>query len=552
MKIFKSLKFVGIAAAINKRLIPLIAACFILSTLVSALMTSKALDLFVGELLNHELDQGILPVKKTYENLKNLDVLNDKDYVSKSQAGIFKKIKDFKYKTTGYFFIFNSKKEVLSHPTLKLGEVLDYPFIAEMIKNKRGMISYTFKGEAKHASYEYFEPWDFYIAVTVNDSEVLSVKKKLMWISVAIMLFSILISLITITFLLKKRVIGPLQEASTLLEEISRGQFSTKIQNISDDEIGQLNLSAEKLMKTFEAMTASVLEITENVKNGNLLIHVETNRFDGEYGKIIGTLNALVEEFKRPIQLVHDSVGSVTRSSEEVSDIGNNLSLGIENQMKAFKEITISMNEIGDQAKLNAESATNAKKLSGDSQTSAEDGNKQMKRMVEAMNEINISSEKISKIIKVIDEIAFQTNLLALNAAVEAARAGKHGKGFAVVAEEVRNLAARSAKAAKETTEMIEDSSKKVTTGTTIAKDTAQALDEILLSTTKTRDLVGDIVSASHKQFKNVSGVVMALANVDKETQKSAELVQNSVHAGKELFSSAQELNEHVTKYRIE
>ncbi len=304
---------------------------------------------------------------------------------------------------------------------------------------------------------------------------------------------------------------------------------------------------------TLDAVVRPIEEagsVMEKLSQGDLTHKMEGN-YKGDYSKLKNAINSTIASMTETLAEVTAVVSQVDSGAGEVASTSQSLSQGATESAASLEEITSSMNEIGSQAKKNAENSAQAKALSEDAKTSSELGNEKMKKMVEAMNGINQSSEKISKIIKVIDEIAFQTNLLALNAAVEAARAGKHGKGFAVVAEEVRNLAARSAQAAKETTEMIDDSSKKVSGGTAITQDTAKALEEIIASTTKVTDLVSEISAASNEQANGVSQIVIALGQIDQVTQRNTASAEESAAASEELSGQANQLKSLVGRFKL-
>jgi methyl-accepting chemotaxis protein len=243
-------------------------------------------------------------------------------------------------------------------------------------------------------------------------------------------------------------------------------------------------------------------------------------------------------------------VDEVSRGAMQVSDASSALSQGATEQAASLEEITSSMGEIASQVKTNADNAHQASILTNEAKEYSERGNRQMENLIKAMNEINTASENISKIIRVIDEIAFQTNLLALNAAVEAARAGRHGKGFAVVAEEVRNLAARSATAAKETAELIDNTRKAVDNGIIIVSRTSEALEEIRNGAIKSADIVGEIATSSNEQAQAIAQINEGLSQIDKVTQTNTASAEESASASEELSGQAGLLKEIVQRFK--
>lgn len=290
--------------------------------------------------------------------------------------------------------------------------------------------------------------------------------------------------------------------------------------------------------------------IAEKVTDGDLDIEIDIDTKD-EIGILAATFSKMTDNLNDVMTKISTAAEQVATGSKQVSDSSISLSQGATEQASSVEELSASLEEISSQTKINAENAKEANNIAEIAKHNAKDGNTQMKEMLKSMGEINEASINISKIIKVIDEIAFQTNILALNAAVEAARAGQHGKGFAVVAEEVRNLAARSASAAKETTSMIEGSVNKVQEGTKIANETADALNEIVENIAKVANYVDSIASASKEQSLGIEQINQGVIQVSTVVQENSATSEESAAASEELATQAELLSEQVLKFKL-
>ena len=346
-------------------------------------------------------------------------------------------------------------------------------------------------------------------------------------------------------------VINPLNVAANYVDNIAKGNIPVKI---TDTYNGDFNILKNNLNTCIDAVNFIIEDastMSNAIVDGDLAITVNADRHQGDYRKIIDAFESALVGLNDTFYQINDAIQEVASSATQLSASSQNMAANSEEQSSAVEEITSALEETDSQVKANTENANSANQLVMITSDAANQGQAKMQAMSVAMSSINDSAQSIAKIIKVIDEIAFQTNLLALNAAVEAARAGQHGRGFAVVAQEVRNLAGRSAKAARETADLIEDSTKRVSDGVNIAAETGDALDKIVTNVTKVKNLVSEISTASVEQSRGVSQINIAMGQVASAAREGSLQSEEQALSSTGLTAVASRTQQELSRFKL-
>ncbi|WP_394804871.1 methyl-accepting chemotaxis protein [Dickeya solani] len=309
-------------------------------------------------------------------------------------------------------------------------------------------------------------------------------------------------------------------------------------------------LISRYITRQITAPVSHNLALAERIANGDLTANIETDRHD-ELGQLTSAMAGMNERLRQMIGNIRDSVGSVAASAAQIAHGNHELSSRTEQQSAAVVQTAASMEQLTSTVKNNADNARHASQIAAEASRDAHTGGGVVQNVVNTMNDIAVSSKKISDITDVINSIAFQTNILALNAAVEAARAGEQGRGFAVVAGEVRNLAQRSALAAREIASLIAESVTRINTGSVLAAEAGDAMQKILLSVSRVNDIIGEIASASDEQRRGIEQIASAVGELDSTTQQNASLVTASASSASSLEEQSIQLETLVSHFRL-
>lgn len=340
-------------------------------------------------------------------------------------------------------------------------------------------------------------------------------------------------------------------EIEQLVQGVKEGDLSNRISMSGKHGFTKtLSSGINDLTDTIETAFSDINRVMEAMAAGDMTSAI-TNEYQGVYAECKNNINDTTAKLSEFVQQIRDAAIFIDSSAQEMASGNNNLSHRVEQQAASLEETAASMEELASTVKHNAENTQQANQVVESARQLAEKGGDVVKSAIAAMQEINESSNRIAEIISVIDEIAFQTNLLALNASVEAARAGEQGRGFSVVATEVRNLAQRSADAAKQSNELIQNSVQKVRAGTAFVNETGAALNEIVESVAKVGDLVAHIAGASAEQTSGIDQVNLAVAQMDDITQQNAALAEEAAASAMAMSEQSGNMTKLINFFKV-
>ncbi|MDR3234652.1 MAG: methyl-accepting chemotaxis protein [Planctomycetaceae bacterium] len=383
--------------------------------------------------------------------------------------------------------------------------------------------------------------------ITGASASMASLISSMMYLILGVGIGAVIFGIIA-GIVLTKNITPGLSLAVNSMNSISHdGDLTAEIPSVylrRRDEIGNVSNALVAIIAEFR----NVENLAKELAGGNW---GQTIKVRGDADAMNINLNAMLDQVNAALGNTAEAVEQVATGASQVASASESLSQGATESAASIEEITASMSEIGGQTNQNAQNANEANRLAKEANDAAGSGQNMMKKMIESMTVITKNSQDVQKVIKVIDDISFQTNLLALNAAVEAARAGAHGKGFAVVAEEVRNLASRSAKAAAETTQMIENNSRQINEGAEIATETAEMLNGIVEQSQKVAVLVGEIAKASSEQAQGITQVSQGLHQIDSVTQQNTAAAEETASVSNEMSGQASQLQKLVGQFRL-
>ena len=341
-----------------------------------------------------------------------------------------------------------------------------------------------------------------------------------------------------------RSIVSPIGKLVEVSKEIAIGNTKVDFPPSAKDEVGELTERLQDMLNHLVYLESILTKISDGDLSDDVKALSDMDKMGHAVANMLARFNELFSD-------INDSASNVSQGNRQIANGATAVAQGAAEQAEALNGLSASIISIKERTTQNAAVANEAADMSGAIRQNAEKGNAQMDSMMQAVTEINDASGKISKVIKVIDDIAFQTNILALNAAVEAARAGQHGKGFAVVAEEVRNLAAKSAEAAKDTSGLIENTVTKANLGMNIALQTAQSLKEIVEGINHSSRIIEQIATESGDQLASIGELNEGIMQISQVVQQNSAFAQESAASSDEMSGQAVMLEELVSQFKL-
>ena len=468
-------------------------------------------------------------------------------------------LNSFKLGSKGFVYVVNNKGKIIVEPSAKGAKADIYNLgksekeAAEAAKAILG----TDSGDESYAYndttyYTYHVKSDFFNSKVVVTADISDFAESQ---NVAVrngLIIGTLILILTVVFsvFFASRLAKPIISTTNRLRSLAQGNLTDPVDVwYSKDELGVLSTSLEETVFSLRQYISLITYSLTQISEGNLQYRLEGN-FKGDFFKIKSTFNEIFDSLNDTFASINLSAEQVNSGAVQVSDYSQSVSQGATQQASAIEELSATLSDVSDQIMQNSEDSKNAYNIVSDNTEAVNNCNEDMENMLKAMNAIKTSSDEIAKIIKVIDEISFQTNILALNAAVEAAREGS--KGFGVVADEVRRLASRSAEAARQTADLIENSSAAVAKGSQIAEQTAKSLNEIVEKSNQIRALVKNISEASETQSGAIAQVNTGVDQISAVVSANTSTAVSTASASEELSSQSLILKNMIARFKLD
>ena len=423
--------------------------------------------------------------------------------------------------------------------------------LAQELSSPSGQVlQYTISGQTRTGVITQIPDYNWKMIVGMSSAEYnAQTDKTVLWMLFMLMTVTIIVA-VWLRFIIVKNL-RPLSQINEGLKEMSKGNLKVSITHSGEDEIGEMAESMRSCISTLSSYVTEIDFIMGKLASGDLTVK-SSLEFKGDFIPIQHSISQFIKNLTYLMSNISQASDQVSAGSEQISYGSQALAQGATEQADSVSELVSTINQLSETIQSNAEMAqTASENANGVNDEIAESG-KKMTQSLEMMEEIRSSANKVSGIIKTIDDIAFQTNILALNAAVEAARAGQAGKGFAVVADEVRSLAAKSAEASKATTELINTMLKAIQNGSESVRDTKQYMDNVVTAASEITSIFQKISAASDGQANSIALVTQETNHISDVVQNNSAAAEQSASASQELSSQAEMLRNLISQFKIE